>query len=208
MIESHLRGLCAGLLLFTGLGLAPAAALARVDKPFMGKVTAKTFSFRGKVIGVDGAPANPFDFAILTKPGHVIEFRVVASTRFHALSAEAEVQGFLSGDYALVTATRMNKDWVAINVSYDVAPPPPLRTVTGVVARVSPDNSRFEVHLDNGVNRWFPIAPSVRIKVNGIPGGPAGIVKGAAVAVTLEKLDRDWVVVEIDVLPPGHPFGL
>lgn len=163
-------------------------------------------TFQGTVTAVVGPAANPSAFTVMNRLGRLLVFRVVPSTRFHALSAEAAVQGFVGGDYAAVVAVRVSRDWVAANISYDVTPPPQLRSFSGVVERVAPDGAHFLVKLDSGMNRWFPVPPNVKIKFNGDPATPDAIARGRGVIVVLQKTDREWVVIEIDITPTHAQF--
>lgn len=170
---------------------------------------AGTVRFNGQVLSVDGAGHNPTGFS-LQLPGRTVDLRVAPKAVFKAMSAEAEVEGFQIGDYAVVDARRVDKAWVAATIEFDVQPirPGPRQTmVSGAIQRVSVTGLRFLLKLDTGDMHWISITRKTRFKVDGqLSTLPPLLQKGQSVDVLVSQAPRGWIALEIDLKSGSPPF--
>jgi hypothetical protein len=116
------------------------------------------------VIGPDGDPTS----FVLQLGTMSVQIGTVPRTRFVARSLEAQVEKFVAGDYALVLTRRTKEAFVAVRITYDVQPFPPLRALNGMITWVSADQMRFRLRLDPS-GRIVPIRvrPQVRFQLDG-----------------------------------------
>jgi len=117
-------------------------------------------------------------------------------------SAEAEVEGFQSGDYAIVMARHVNRGWVANRVEYDVQPIAGVVqvTLTGTVQRVSANGKLFSMQVDSGSVRWVVINARTKYRVDGqLLDGPPVLMRGDMVTVIMRRVVRTWVALSVNV---------
>jgi hypothetical protein len=134
---------------------------------------------------------------------------ITAGTKFHAGSAEAEVEGFQAGDYAVVTARHVNRTWVASSIDFDVQPITVMQVqnVTGTIVRVSPNGKRFLMLLDTGTMRWVTVTRKTKFHMDGqLVDPPPPLLKGDMVQVGMEHTGRLWVALDITIRTAGTPF--
>jgi hypothetical protein len=124
-------------------------------------------------------------------------------------SAEAEVAGFQVGDYALVTARRVARAWVATHIDFDTQPismvPP--KIWMGTVGRVILNGKRFVLRLDTGGTRVITINPATTFRVDGqLTATPPPLKTGDVVQVTARSTASGWVAIEIDLKTTGGGY--
>ena len=160
-----------------------------------------TARFAGLVTSVSGPSASPTSFTLETK-ARPIDLRVAPAAVFTPKSAEAEVEGFMVGDYAVVNARRINRTWVAEQISFDVRPVKHPRdiTVTGSVLRVAVNGKHFEIALDSGGSRWVAINATTQFRLDGqLVFNPPPLSKGERVTVVMRSTLSGWVAVEVNL---------
>lgn len=159
--------------------------------------------FVGQVTVVTGPAAAPTGFTFQYKDRFVDMHTSPNATTYQARSAEAEVEGLLPGDYAVVRARHQKKGWTAVLVTFDVRPFANLRpqmVLDGTVTRVVPNQRRFAMRLDGGGTRVVKVAAQARLLLDGQPTDPPpALVKGTVVQVVLRKLDAGWTAVLINI---------
>lgn len=167
--------------------------------------------FKGQVTAVQTSrDGTPLAFT-LQVAHHPMDFQIVPQTKLVPRSAEATVEGFVAKDYAVVTARRVNHLWVAVRIDFDVqpldAPPSPAITVTGTVVRESLTGKSFSMTLDTGDMRLVLITRLTRFRLDGqLLSGPAVLMKGDSVKVTMRRSGRSWVALEINLATPTPWF--
>jgi hypothetical protein len=152
----------------------------------------------GMVANPQGSPMAPNVFTL--QLGDLsTDVHVVPKTVFVPRSAEAEVEGFVQGDFALVTVKRVRREWVASRIAFDVQPLRPLRVVAGTIERVNPDGTHFSVKLDTGRTVTMRVNRDVRFRLDGHPAeNPPPLLAGEVIdAVCL--LRNGWIAYDINV---------
>jgi hypothetical protein len=116
------------------------------------------------VIGPDGDPTS----FVLQLGTMSVQIGTIPRTRFVARSLEAQVEKLVAGDYALVVTRRTRDSFIAVRITYDVEPFPPLRALSGTITWVSPDQMRFRLRLDAGGKIvGVRVRPQVRFQIDG-----------------------------------------
>jgi hypothetical protein len=164
--------------------------------------------FVGQVIRLFPSANNPAGFTLQLR-NRTIDLMITAGTKFHAGSAEAEVEGFQAGDYAVVTARHVNRTWVASSIDFDVQPITVMQVqnVTGTIVRVSPNGKRFLMLLDTGTMRWVTVTRKTKFHMDGqLVDPPPPLLKGDMVQVGMEHTGRLWVALDITIRTAGTPF--
>ncbi|MGH2448597.1 MAG: DUF5666 domain-containing protein [Chloroflexota bacterium] len=182
----------------------PGTSLARHAPP----ATPAHF-FRGSIAALLGPGANPSGFT-LQLIQRTVDFRIASDTMLRPRSAEAEVEGFQVGDFAVVRARRAAGVWVATWIRFDVRPWGPFRasTLTGNITTVGPNGLRFSIQLSSGKTRRVRIVPATRFIVNSLlTAVPQPLVTGQEVSVLARKSPHGWLALRIAVgsagaLPP------
>ncbi|GAC1464362.1 MAG: hypothetical protein PVSMB7_07280 [Chloroflexota bacterium] len=159
--------------------------------------------FTGQVASVqvsrDGTPLA-FTLRIARR---LVDFRTSPQAKLVPRSAEAAVEGFMPNDYATVMARRVNRQWVAQRVEFDVqsipASPLPIVTVMGTVVAESATNRSLTMTLDTGDVRLVLITKQTRFRIDGQIVSPTPLMKGDTVRVTMRRAGRSWVAVEINL---------
>lgn len=157
--------------------------------------------FYGQVTSASLVKGVPSAFTLITRNGPV-DFRLPPRANLVSRSAEAEVEGFQSGDYAIVMARRVNRGWVANRVEYDVQPITVAVqvTLTGTVQRVSANGKLFSMQLDSGPLRWVVINARTKYRLDGqLLDGPPVLMRGDAVTVIMRRVIRTWVALSVNV---------
>lgn len=185
-------------------------ASASVGGPHSGPLVAR---FNGRVTALTGPPDSPSGLTLQLRD-RTVDVRIGSGVdcayalNCTARSAEAEVEGLQVGDYALVSARRINRTWVAFHIDFDVQPidmrPPPI--VTGTIVKVTPNGLRFQLRVvTGGVGlHWVTIGPKTIFRVDGqLTDMPPTLSKGDAVRVTIRVTDRGWAAIEVDLRTTG-----
>jgi len=120
----------------------------------------------GAVTSVIGPAGNPTSFSL--ELGTLsADIGTIPRTRFVARSLEAQVEKFVTGDYAMVLIRRVKTGLIAVRITYDVDPFPPLRQLGGTVTWVSQDQMRFRIRLDDGKIMPLRVRPQTRFAIDG-----------------------------------------
>jgi hypothetical protein len=163
-------------------------------------------AFYGQVTNIVGPADAPTGFTLLLN-NRLVDFRVAPHATFKPLSAEAEVEGFQPNDYAAVGARRINHAWVALGIQFDVQPFRGVVTITGVIARVTPNGLRFDLQLDNGTSRWVTITPKTTFQIDGrLQAVPPLLQKGEMASVRMRPSPRGWLALQIDLKSNPTPL--
>jgi hypothetical protein len=163
--------------------------------------------FPGQIMNLTGPASSPTGFTLQTAQ-RSIDFRIAPRrTRFTARSAEALVDGFSVDDFATVSATRVNGEWVANHVVYDVVPWGPIRlfTVSGTVLRLDRIDNRFLVKLSTGDTHWIVTNKGTKYLIDGQPSaGPVALTREEAVQVQVHRNQAGrWIALTIAVVQGG-----
>jgi hypothetical protein len=155
--------------------------------------------FVGQVTALVPASGSPTSFVLL-QPNTSVSVSINPQTQLTGQSAEANVEGLVRDDYAVVNARRIDGKWVAAMITYDVDPVPPLRTVSGSVVKVSPNGRRVNVRLDAGGNRLVFIGRLARFRLdNHLVDPPPILFKGESIQFVVNKSGVSWVALEVDI---------
>ncbi len=127
----------------------------------------------------------------------------VNRTRFTARSAEALVDGFIAGDFAVVTVRRVPPGEVlrANRVLYDVVPFGPITqfTLTGAFVREAVDGHAFLMHLKTGTWHWISVNANTQYTEDGSPIAMLPDVRGEILTVSIHRLNGRWIALSVDV---------
>jgi hypothetical protein len=189
---------CALLLIVSLLALAPAGT-AWAGPGGHGNLTV----FNGQVTALSGPIANPTAFTLQDRIRSV-DLRIVPETMFKARSAEAEVEGFVVSDYAVVSARRVRGAWTAYRIAFDVRPMIAGTLVSGTIVKVGRTGRQLQLRLDTGQMQSVTISPRTRFRINGQPtDSPPDLSKGDLVQILMKPTDRGWVATEINLEATG-----
>lgn len=164
--------------------------------------------FYGQVTSASLVKGVPSAFTLMTRNGPV-DFRLPPRAKLVSRSAEAEVEGFQSGDYAIVMARRVNRGWVANRVEFDVQPITVAIqvTLTGTVQRVSANGKLFSMLLDSGPLRRVVINARTKYRMDGqLLDGPPALMRGDVVTVIMRRVVRTWVALSVNVRT-SYPYA-
>jgi hypothetical protein len=164
--------------------------------------------FVGQVVRLYPSVDNPTGFTLQLR-NRTLDMTITSNTKFHADSAEAEVEGFQAGDYAVVLARRVNRAWVSLSIDFDVQPisVPQMQTVSGTILRVALNGKRFLILLDAGPTRWVTVTKKTRFHMDGqILDPPPPLLRGDMVQVAMERSNRLWIALDITIRTAGTPF--
>jgi hypothetical protein len=131
----------------------------------------------------------------------VADIRFAPRYNLQPLSAEAEVEGLATGDFASVRAQWVKGALVAQRVQFDIDPVLPLRMVTGVITWASPNGKRLRVRLaDTGKVRPVEIARDAHYDMDNRPqSGQLTVLKDESVQLLVVKIPFDWLATELNV---------
>jgi hypothetical protein len=156
----------------------------------------------GAVTSVIGPAGNPTSFT-LELGTLTADIGTNPRTRFVARSLEAQVEKFVTGDYALVLVRKVKTGLIAVRITYDVDPFPPLRQLSGTVTWVSQDQMRFRMREGDG--KIFPlrVRPQTRFSIDGrLSDSLPPLLRGQTIQVlALQRNGLD--AYEIDVTRAG-----
>lgn len=184
--------LCSALLLALTAALTPANAQ-----------TVPTISAGDRLIGqianLTGSPTSPDSFSLQLGTASV-DLRVAPNrVVLRPLSGEAEVEGLTNGDYATVNVRRVKRVWVVVRITFDVQPFAPLRQISGMVQRVSPDGMHVLLRLDQAKTLQLRITRQTRVHVDGRIADSQLLTKGSSVQALLLRTNGIWVAIDLDV---------
>jgi hypothetical protein len=170
--------------------------------------TVSASKLAGQITNIMGTSASPTGFTLqLGLQTWTLQIPLKGIIR--AQSAEADVEGLVTNDYASVDA-RLVKIVDARSVRYvlyaqrtlfDVQPVMPLRLFVGTVVRVSPDGRRITIRLD--LSRTVVIHPGLmtRYRVDSRATDiPPTLVKGTMVDILARRMgDGSWVAYDLNL---------
>ncbi len=156
--------------------------------------------FIGQVTEVGATGGEPITFTLQTRR-RLVPFRIAPYATFTALSAEAEVEGLATDDYAVVEARHVRRIWVAVHIAFDVQPIQNDQIVlNATIIRTSPNGQAVFVRLPSGEVRRVTIVARTRFKVSGqITDVPPTFVRGDTVSITMKPVANGWIAIEIDL---------
>ncbi|MGH2443453.1 MAG: hypothetical protein ACRDFX_09855 [Chloroflexota bacterium] len=171
--------------------------------------------FAGEVTALAGPVSQPTMFTLQLGVA-TTNFRIdPTKTMFIAKSAEAQVQGFVQGDYALITARRFKHGWLATRIRFDVQPMFPLRDMTVIVVRVPIDGMHLIVRPATGGHPFaLRFARDTQFRVSGrITDVQPVFARGQGLQVLGLRQNGFWIGVDVDLRPGllsllGHGHGM
>jgi hypothetical protein len=193
-----------GVLVLTSLSVAvtPAATQGAVPKSRPAGQLVRVVRFPGQVTALAGPTASPTEFTLQVRDRSV-DIRIMPRTVFQARTAEAQVDGFAQYDFAVATTTRVNGEWRAARVLYDVVPFGPIRdfTVTARVVSVDARGRNVMLRLLSGDTHGVRITVNTKYQVDGVPAvTPPVLTKDLVVVVTVHRNDAGvWVATLINL---------
>jgi hypothetical protein len=137
-----------------------------------------------------------------------VTVRFAPRTILKARSAEAQVEGLMVGDFAVVQVVRANVDWSARRVFFDVDPFGPIRffTVTGSVVRLNRAGTQVLLALPGGTTRWIIITRNTHYSIDGVSTEAAPVLERSTVLqVDVHKVPRGWVAISVNVKTVRNP---
>lgn len=155
--------------------------------------------FVGQVTALLPATGSPTSFVLL-QPTVSVTISINAQTQLNGKSAEANVEGLVRDDFAVVNARRMQGKWIATRITYDVDPILPLRTISGSVLKLTLDSRHVDMKLDTGGTRWITIARLTRYRLDGrVVDPPPILLKGEPIQLVVSRTFGSWIALEINV---------
>jgi hypothetical protein len=164
--------------------------------------------FAGQVSGVLGPDASPTGITLRLQGDQKVTVRFAPRTILKARSAEAQVEGLMVGDFAVVQVVRANVDWSARRVFFDVDPFGPIRffTVTGSVVRLNRAGTQVLLALPGGTTRWIIITRNTHYSIDGVSTEAAPVLERSTVLqVDVHKVPRGWVAISVNVKTVRNP---
>ena len=185
------------LLLIVSLMTVASPGIVRAGPDRHGTVTV----FSGQVTALSGPVANPTGLTLQDRIRSV-DIRIAPETMFRARSAEAEVEGLVVGDYAVIGARKGKGSWIANRISFDVRPMVAGTLVTGTIVKLSSNGKQLQLRLDTGQMQPVTIGPRTKYRIDGQPTDtPPELAKGDVVQVLMRSAPRGWTAMEINLLP-------
>jgi hypothetical protein len=165
----------------------------------------------GSVASIQGSPSSPSGL-ILQLGLQTAIVKVVPQTVIVARSTEADVEGLLTGEYALVTAQFQRKThaYVARRVTYDVQAFFPLKSSTGTIMRQTPDGKRFLVRLPTSHTAWYRTSLKLtRYEEDGrVIDAQPQMVRGEGVVILSFHTGNGWIAVDVSLTTTTHGSGV
>lgn len=197
-MSTYIRALILCLAAVCALSAAP-PALAEHSPP-SNVSTAQRFD--GQIISLLGPAASPTGIVLQLSATRTLTVRLTPRTIVKARSAEAQVEGLLVGDFAVVFATKPVADWNARRVTFDVDPFGPIRyfTITGTVVRLNRAGTRVQLTITGGTKRWIILTPFTHYAIDGIPSD-TGLtpVRSNVLQVDVHSVPRGWVALLVNL---------
>ena len=184
--------ICLAMLPFLGLRSAAAYPVISHDRGVRRII--------GQVANITGPQTSPV--AVTLQLGlQTTTVMVVSGTYITAHSAEADVEGLSSGDFALITVRGPETAFVAKRITYDVRPFPPLRQFEGSVGRESPNGKHFTLKLANGNTAFVRVLTRVSaFKVDGkLASLPPVLTKGEDAQVLAFHTFNGWAAATVSL---------
>ncbi len=182
-----------------------AGNLVVAPTPRPGQTSAR---FVGQITGVLGSDASPTGITMQLQVSRTVTVRLAAKTILKARSAEAQVEGLMVGDFAVIQAVRGSLDWNARRVIFDVDPFGPIRffTVTGSVVRLNRADTQVLLALPGGSTRWIIMTRNTHYSLDGVPTEAApALLRTDVLQVDVHKVPRGWVATAINVKSLRNP---
>jgi hypothetical protein len=182
-------------------GHAPAVRLEQVN-PLTGPG-----KLVGQVVALTGGADTPTGFTLQIGIQTMDVTVQSARTTFIARSAEADAEGLVKGDYAVVAGRRSPHGWIAKRVDYDIDPFAPLKQFGGTLTRVSPDGRHVWMRQDIGATRIFIVNRQTRFRVDArVVDLPPLLTKGESIQLVAYRTDTGWIALFVDLR--STQFGL
>lgn len=162
----------------------------------------------GQVSSVLGPDASPTGITLQLEGDQKITVRFTPRTILKARSAEAQVEGLMIGDFAVVQVVKANVDWIARRVFFDVDPFGPIRffTVTGSVVRLNRAGTQILLAIPGGTTRWIIVTRNTNYSIDGVPTDAVPVLlRSDVLQVDVHKVPRGWLATSINVKTLKNP---
>jgi hypothetical protein len=175
-------------------GRVPTVRLDQVNPPIgPGKLV-------GQVVALSGGAGTPTGFTLQIGVQTMDVIVQPARTTFNARSAEADAEGLVKGDYAVVAGRHSPHLWIAKRVDYDIEPFAPLKQFSGTLSRVSPDGRHIWMRQDFGAARIFVVNRQTRFRVDArVVDLPPLLSKGESIQLVAYRTDMGWIALFVDL---------
>lgn len=159
----------------------------------------------GQIVSIQGQPDNPTGLT-LGLMDQTLFLRFTPRVIIKARSAEAQVEGLLKDDWAIVTVQRLRGSLVATRVEFDVQPLPPYLELTGTFVRELPTGKRIFIKLDAGGIRPLIITRQTRFRLDdSLQDSPPVLTRGQSVQALVRRAPAGLLALEIDVKSLPQP---
>ncbi len=159
----------------------------------------------GQIVSIQGPPDNPTGLT-LDLMDQTLLLRFAPRVIIKAKSAEAQVEGLLKGDWAIVTVQRVRGSLVATRVEFDVQPLPPYLMLSGAFVREFPNGKRIFIRLDGGGIRPLIVTPKTRFRLDdSLQDIAPSLTRGQSVQALVRRTPAGLLALEIDVRSLPQP---
>jgi len=159
----------------------------------------------GQIVSVQGQPDNPTGLT-LALMDQTLVLRFTPRVLIKARSAEAQVEGLLKDDWAIVTVQRVRGSLVATRVEFDVQPLPPYLELTGAFMRELPNGKRIFIKLDAGGIRSLIVTRQTRFRLDdSLQDSSPILTRGQSVQALVRRMPAGLLALEIDVRSLPQP---
>jgi len=159
----------------------------------------------GQIVSVQGQPDNPTGLT-LGVMDQTLVLRFTPRVIIKARSAEAQVEGLLKDDWAIVTVQRVHGSLVATRVEFDVQPLPPYLELTGTFMRELPNGKRIFIKLDAGGIRPLNVTRQTRFRLDdSLQDSPPILTRGQSVQALVRRTSGGLLALQIDVRSLPQP---
>jgi len=184
------------LLLIASLGASGMSAHAQ---KLTNLTTGTPIRLVGQITNLQGTPDSPSGFT-LQLGIDTWDLKIPPQGIIKAQSAEADVEGLVNGDYALIDARRIKHVLYAYNILYDVQPLAPLRLFDGTVVRVSPDGRRITIRADQNKVFLIRVALDARYRIDGkVSDSVPVLLKGNTMQILARHNLAGWIGYDLDL---------
>lgn len=204
-MRTNVRALVLGVMAALLMSAFVTPAMAHTAKPnaVAANAQSRAVRFGGQIMALAGQPSSPSGFTLQLRD-RTLDFKILPRTTFQARSAEAYVDGFAQYDFALVNATRVNGDWTANRITYDVLPFGSIRdfTVSGKVVSLDRSGKNVLLKLLSGDTHSVRMNLNTKYQLNSEPVDTApALLKDAALDVTVHRNGNGvWIAVTINLI--------
>lgn len=184
--------------------LTPAGAQRIIDRQIANQQVDHG-RLEGQIVSIQGQPDNPTGLT-LELMDQTLFLRFTPRVIIKARSAEAQVEGLLKNDWAIVTVQRVHSSLVATRVEFDVQPLPPYLMLSGTFLRESPNGKRIFIRLDAGGIRPLIVTRQTKFRLDDSLQDSAPILtRGQSVEALVRRSPSGLLALEVDVRSLPQP---